>query len=134
MRMFLLRVVRGDATTGEARDTGMAAVLILLLLAWFFERSMYVTGALGVHLVNMTAPLVFRPAAVLWFGLSHLIGAIVSRLILILVFLIMVTPVGMIRRWLGADSLQLRTFRAGRSSVMKVRNHTFTGRDPEKPY
>ena len=33
-----------------------------------------------------------------------------------------------------ADSLKLKAFKSGEKSVMIVRNHTFAGRDIEKPY
>ncbi len=51
-----------------------------------------------------------------------------------LVFALVITPIGLVRRALGKDSLRLRAFRAGNESVMTVRNHTFTAADLEKPY
>jgi len=134
MTTFLRNVVRGEATNAQARDTGMAMVLILLLFAFFQGRNGYVLAAIGVHVLNMTAPQAFRPAAVVWFGMSHLLGTVASKILLAVVFFVIVTPVGLVRRLLGADSLQLQTFKAGRSSVMNVRNHTFTGKDIEQPY
>ena len=41
------------------------------------------------------------------------------------VFALVVTPIGLLRRALGKDSLRLRAFRSGDESVMVVRNHTF---------
>ena len=134
MTTFIRRILRGDATRQQAQDTGMALVLVLLLLAFFRDWRGYVSAAMGVHLVNMIAPRVFRHAAVVWFGTSHLLGALVSRVVLAIVFFVVVTPIGMLRRFSGADSLRLRTFKHGRSSVMKVRNHTFAGPDLEHPY
>jgi hypothetical protein len=134
MISFVRRVLRGDASRQQAQDTGMALVLILLLLAVFRAERTPVTVAIAVHLINMIAPQLFRPAAVVWFALSHILGAVVSRVVLATVFFVVVTPIGMMRRLLGADSLQLRKFKSGRSSVMKVRNHTFTGPDLEHPY
>jgi hypothetical protein len=131
---FVRSVLRGDATRDQARDTGMALVLILLLFAVFQERIGFVLAAIGVHVLNMTAPQIFRPAAVVWFGLSHLLGTVVSKVLLAVVFFVVVTPVGRLRRLMGADSLQLQAFKAGSSSVMKVRNHLFTGKDLEQPY
>ena len=64
----------------------------------------------------------------------HVLGAIVSKIVLGVIFFLVVTPIGVIRRWIGADALQLRTFKSGRSSVMTVRNHTYTAADLEHPY
>ena len=91
-------------------------------------------AALIVHVVNMTVPQVFRPVAIVWFGLAHLLGAVASRVLMFVVFALVVTPIGLLRRALGKDSLRLRAFRSGDESVMVVRNHTFSAGDLEKPY
>jgi hypothetical protein len=82
----------------------------------------------------MIVPQVFGPVAIVWFGLAHLLGAVTSRVLMLVVFALIVTPIGLVRRVLGKDSLRLRAFRAGPESVMVVRNHTFTAGDLEKPY
>ena len=121
-------------TRDQSRDTGMAMVLLLLLGLIKWGRSELLIAAFIVHIVNMIVPQVFRPVAVLWFGLAHLLGAVASRVLMFIVFALVVTPIGLIRRVLGKDSLRLRAFRAGNESVMVVRNHTFTASDLEKPY
>jgi len=121
-------------TRDQSRDTGMAMVLLLLLALLKWGRSELLIAAFIVHIVNMIVPQVFRPVAVLWFGLAHLLGAVASRVLMFIVFALVVTPIGLIRRVLGKDSLRLRAFRAGNESVMVVRNHTFTASDLEKPY
>jgi hypothetical protein len=130
----VMRVLRGDATREQARDTGMAMVLVLLVLWLFNPRDGIVIAAVAVHLLTMVTPQAFRPLAVLWFGLSHVLGLVVSSAILSLIFFAVVTPIGVLRRIMGADSLKLRAFKRGRTSVMTVRNHTFIGNDLEKPY
>jgi hypothetical protein len=134
MNEFLTKVLRGIATRDQAKDTGMAVVLILLIAALARKKFGYVDIAIVVHVINMIAPQVFRPAAVVWFGFSHVMGNVVSRLIMAIVFFLVVTPIGVWRRLSGADALQLKPFKAGRGSVMEERNHTFTGKDIEQPY
>jgi len=77
---------------------------------------------------------VYRPVAVVWLGLSNAMGWVVSRALLSVIFLVVVTPVGLVRRWLGKDALRLREYREGRDSVMQTRNHTYTAEDIRKPY
>jgi hypothetical protein len=134
MKLFLSRILRGDATRDQAKDTGMALVLVFFLVWLFRRRDGDIAAALVLHLVTMVAPQVFRPFAVVWFGLSHLLGTIASRIVLSVVFFVVVTPVAIWRRMIGADSLQLKSFGRGTESVMKVRNHTFVGKDLEQPY
>ena len=82
----------------------------------------------------MIAPQVFRPVAIAWFGLAHLLGASRRACCCCSCLRLVVTPIGLLRRALGKDSLRLRAFKAGDESVMVVRNHTFTAGDLEKPY
>jgi hypothetical protein len=121
-------------TRDQSRDTGMAMVLLLLLGQVAFKRDGLLLTALALHVVNMVAPQVFRPVAVVWLGLSHLVGAIVSRVLLAIVYAFVVTPMGLLRRVAGKDSLRLRAFQASDASVMVTRNHRFSASDLEKPY
>jgi hypothetical protein len=121
-------------TRDQSRDTGMAMVLLLVLALLKWGRNELLIAALIVHVVNMIVPQVFRPVAIAWFGLARLLGAVASRVLMFVVFALVVTPIGLLRRALGKDSLRLRAFRSGDESVMVVRNHTFTASDLEKPY
>jgi hypothetical protein len=120
-------------TRDQSRDTGMAMVLLLVLALLKWGRNELLIAALIVHVVNMIVPQVFRPVAIAWFGLARLLGAVASRVLMFVVFALVVTPIGLLRRALGKDSLRLRAFRSGDESVMLVRNHTFTASDLEKP-
>jgi hypothetical protein len=127
-------ITRDHGARARSRDTGMAMVLLLLLAYLEFGSAALLVAALVLHVLDMVAPQVFRPLAPLWYGLGHLLGAISSRVLMFLVFALVVTPIGLLRRALGKDSLCLRAFRAGNDSVMVVRNHRFTAGDLEKPY
>lgn len=124
----------GPITPAQSRDTGMALVLLCLILFVALDRPGLVVAALVLQVVTMTAPGLFRPAAVVWLGLSHALGAVMSRVLLGVVFYGLVTPMGLLRRALGKDDLHLRAFGAGDDSVLAVRDHTFTAADLERPY
>jgi saxitoxin biosynthesis operon SxtJ-like protein len=134
MKKIVADLFNRPITKDQSKDTGMAMVLLLLLASGAFKREVLVMVAIIVLLVDMTIPRFFRPIAVLWLGFSHLLGTIVSKILLTLVFFGVVTPIGLARKLLGFDSLKLRGFKSGDDSVMIVRNHIFTGKDIEKPY
>jgi len=121
-------------TKDQAKDTGMAMVLILLLLGVFLHNYIYIKFGILCLLIAMAIPLLFKYVAILWLGLSHFIGTFVSKILLSVIFFLIVTPVGLIRRLLGYDSLKLSQFKAGTDSVMVLRNHTFKKEDINKPY
>ena len=121
-------------TKEQSRDTGMALVLLLLLVFLKSRKNGWLYAAISLQVIDMVVPRVFAPVAVLWFGLSHILGTVMSKVLLSILFFGLVTPVGFLRRLLGKDSLKLRAFRASQDSAMLVRNHLFTAKDIEKPY
>jgi len=129
-----LQSLRRNVTTAQSRDTGMAMVLLFLILAVFRKREGYLFVAIAMHVTNMIVPQIYRPIAVVWLGIADLLGAVVSRILLSIVFFAVVTPIAHLRRLLGKDSLKLRAFKASRESVMVERNHVFVGQDLERPY
>lgn len=121
-------------TTKEARDTGLAMALLSLLAAWFWSVWELTGLALVLVLLSLIFPRVFRPLAGPWFALSRLMGEISSRIVLTLLFFLVVTPVGLLRRLCGADPLQLRQWHQGNASVMRRRDHLYLPEDLERPY
>ena len=121
-------------TKDQSRDTGMAMVLLLLIVFVSRKRVGYLYVAIGLQVLNMIVPQIFRPIAVLWLGLSHVLGIVSSKILLSIVFFGVVTPIGFLRRLLGKDSLRLREFKASEESVLVVRNHKYSAGDLERPY
>jgi len=110
-----------NATPEQSRDTGMALVLLCLLLTYFWQLQPLLPLALILLLLTMVWPRAFRPLAGLWFGLAQVMGTVMSNVILTVLFFALVTPVGLVRRVLGADALQLKKWKQGRDSVFAVR-------------
>lgn len=121
-------------TKDQCKDTGTAIALLLLLIFVKTRRNGWLYAALAVQVIDMVLPRIFAPVAVLWFGLAHILGTVMSRVLLSILFFGLVTPVGILRRFLGKDSLKLRAFKASEESAMLVRNHVFIAKDIEKPY
>ena len=118
----------------QASDTGMAIMLILLLVGLFTKNDVYYKIAIPVLIINMTFPMFYYLFAIIWLGFSKLLGTVMSKIILTIVYIILVIPVGLFRRLIGKDSLQLSEFKKGGNSVMKTRNYNFTTKDIETPY
>jgi len=118
----------------QASDTGMAAVLILLLIGLFTHNNLYYKIAIPVLIINMTYPMFYYLLAIIWLGFSQLLGTIMSKIILTIVYVLMIVPVGVFRRLIGKDSLQLYKFKKSKNSVMKTRNYNFSSEDIKNPY
>lgn len=122
------------ATPEQAKDTGMALVLVCLLIyLWSGVREFTIAAVLFL-LVDMIRPTVYKPAARIWFGFANLIGTVMSKVILTIIFFILVTPVGLIRKAMGKDSLRLHEWKKGSRSVFRIRNAKVTENDIVNPY
>jgi hypothetical protein len=122
------------STPEQAKDTGMAMVLICLLLGYWGKFPKFLPVSLVLLIITMAWPKAFKPLAGLWFGLSHLLSSVVSRVLLTVVFFLIVTPIAIIRRWAGADTLQLKKWKQGQDSVFVVREGPVQGKDMANPY
>jgi hypothetical protein len=127
-----LRNFRPDAQ--KAKDTGMAMVLLLLIIGLWRNEDICFKIALVVLLIDMIVPKVFTPLAYIWFGIAYILGTVSSKILLFLVYMIMVLPVGIIRRMSGKDVMLVQKWKKSHESVFKTRNHLFTAADIDKPY
>jgi large-conductance mechanosensitive channel len=118
----------------QAKDTGLAMVLILLIVQYIKHPGWLIMATIAVLVLVMTWPAVFNPLARVWFGFSHFLGSIVSKILLTVVFFLIVTPVGVVRKVLGADPMRCRAWRKGDDSVLVERKHQYLQEDLKKPY
>ncbi len=123
-----------DVSTEQTKDFGQVVCLGFLLGAYFSEQTWVLQTAILLLVTNLVCPVAYRVFARVWFGLSRLLGLVMSKVILALVFFLLVIPVGLARRLLGYDSLNLKKWKLDGSSVFKVRDHTFGPEDLNRPY
>jgi hypothetical protein len=124
--------MKKNITQEQCKDTGLAIILILLLVAWVTEATTYIGPVIIILILTMTWPKIFTMPARLWFSLSRLMGETVSKIILTLVFFLIVVPIGLIRKLLGKDSMGLKKWKKGDGTVFIQRHHTFSPADIEK--
>ena len=118
----------------QAKDTGLALVLVSLIVFFVTREIRYVTIAAALLLLDMIWPSFYKPAAKIWFGLSHVMGTVMSKVLLTAVYFVVLTPMGLLRALLGKDAMRLRQFKQGGDSVFRVRDHAFAAADIEQPF
>ena len=131
---------RKQVTPLQCRDTTQALTL-LCLIVWLFHGHVYwIYAAFGVLLFGMVLPSAMRLPARLWFGLSHVLGACMSRVLLSSIYGLILLPVALVRRAMGKDSLRLHSFQNGQNgqngqaSAFVCRDHVFEKDDLKNPY
>jgi hypothetical protein len=123
-----------ELTNKQDIETGILLSLAALLLAWLWEDWTFVGFAALALALALILPIVFRPVAFLWFGIAQILGFIVPGVLLALIFYVLVVPTGMVRKWMGKDSLDLNRFNQGRGSILKDRSHTYQAEDLTNPF
>lgn len=134
MKLLLRSIQELEPNRRQCLETAMllSAVLLLISLLNSFQEIGWVS--LGILLLALLVPRLFYLLAKLWFGLALILGWFSSRILLALIFFLLVTPVGLLRRWMGKDRLMLRQFKKDSTSVMIKRNHRFTAEDLHRPF
>jgi len=113
---------------------GLAFLLIILLAAAFYEKLWLLPYGIVLLLIMMTKPGLLTPLSKIWFLLAEKIALVMSSLILIVIFYSIVCPVGLVRKLLGYDPMQLKRWKKDKGSVFKIRQGKLLAKDLEMPY
>lgn len=112
-------------------NSGLALIFILLLVIFLGKHEFLMLPTLAVTLLLMIRPTLFRPFAALWLGFSEVLGRVMSKVILTLVFLLVVTPIALVRSLGGADAMQKKKWKQDTGSVYRTIDKTLGPEDLE---
>ena len=122
-------------TNEQCKDSGLALILLALLAVWFgFEKDIFLAAAILVLIINMAIPILLKPFAFFWFGLSQIMGEVVSRVLLSVLFFLVVTPIGILIRLCGKDSMRLKGWKNDSESLFVDCSRTYSASDLENPF
>jgi hypothetical protein len=109
------------------RDFGVAVGGVLVLLgAWWLYRDKFAgvrpyflgVGA-ALVLLGLVFPRALRWPNRAWMALAEVLGYVMTRVVLALVYFLIVTPIGVAKRLTGWDPLSRRAPRAGGGSYWR---------------
>jgi hypothetical protein len=120
--MSLIKDVRADLAHLPVTEKSIrsfayvmaGAFFILAMLVFFFgqirERSFWIAGIAALFLLMFWfLPALLKPLYIFWMLLSFVLGWLMSRLLLTLLFFLVITPIGLVMRLFGKDILQQKT-------------------------
>lgn len=109
------RLVVDEVVSGSSnRSFGFTFAIVFTIVAlWPLLRGRSVRGwaliaAAAFLLAALALPRVLAPLSQVWLKFGLFLHACISPIIMGLVFYTTVTPIGLVRRWLGQDPLRLR--------------------------
>ena len=113
---------------------GIAFLVITLLMLIRHRHSVIPTSIISAlfFVVSLTIPGVLKPVYIFWMKLAFVLGWINTRLILIIIFYVLFTPVGLIMRLFRADLLDRKIDRNRDSYWKKREKKVFNPTDYER--
>ncbi len=126
--------IKSNFSKKQLTDAGLALILLCLLLFILHGNKVFIYGAIIAAFLTMINTSIIYPWAVIWFSLTEILGTIVSKVLLGIIYLIVVWPIGFARRLSGKDPLQLKDFGNSTDSVFRVREKQYTSKDIDTPY
>ena len=100
----------------------------------FSHSDRLLLAAIVAMVLTMVWPAIFRLPARLWFGFSHILGTVISKILLSVVFFVVVSPIGLFRKLIGKDAMKMKQWKKGPESAFRSRDQVYRAEDLEKPY
>jgi hypothetical protein len=126
----VIKLEKYSATDGELRKfAAILATVIAILAAWFYWRTNSVPTWNTPVLSLLLIPAAFKPRLLapfysLWMNLGHGLGWLNTRIILAVMFYLVLSPVGLLRRLFGNDGLQLSKKTSGKTCAVKLKQRS----------
>ena len=98
----------------DIRSFGITIGIILFIISatlLYYDKSSYQIIAYiggGFIALGIIIPILLKPIYILWMTFAVMLGWVMTRVILSLVFYLIMTPIGLITKLLGEDFLDLK--------------------------
>ncbi len=120
--------------------TVMLGLVVPLIIIWINDwelvRAAWIVSIIGLVflMAGLLVPMWLRPVFIFWMLLALVLGTVVTRIIITIVFYLMITPIGWIRRTFGTRDLMGLRPDARRESYWIDRKDTFQSDQMKKQY
>ena len=98
----------------DIRSFGITIGIIILIISavlFYYDNSSHqIIAYLGGGLIGLgiLIPILLKPIYILWMTFAVILGWVMTRVILSLMFYLIITPIGLLTRLLGEDFLALK--------------------------
>ncbi len=119
--------------TKEKNQETILAIVLGLLVIWFFTKiQVLLVVSLCLVIVGLFSQWVSGWITFLWLKLSHVMGYVMSRVILSAIFFLFLFPIALLSRLFKKDLMQLKKTKG--TSYYHERNHQYLKDDLENPW
>ena len=115
------------------QETVLAIVLGLLVIWYFTKVTPLIYSALILVAIALFSQSLSGVITFLWLKLSHVMGFVMSKVILSAVFFLFLFPIAMLARTFSKNPLQLKKVASG-ESYYRTRDQLYQKEDLENPW
>jgi len=114
MMEMLRQLIKTSADRREIRKFAVPIAVLLLAIGGFalWREKSFAWPLIGFSAFLVAAayilPVILRPLYVPWMALAAVLGYVMTRVLLTVTFYFMITPIGLLRKLFGNDSLNRR--------------------------
>ena len=99
----------------EIRNFGIMIGIILIIISsllFYYNKDVYqIFAIISVIIISLGLfiPIILKPVYFSWMTFAVILGWVMTRVILTLIFYLIITPIGLLARLFGEDFLALKT-------------------------
>lgn len=116
------------------REKNLESCLVIsmgLVLLWFIYQLKWLLAiALIIGIIGLFFNALATGITWFWYKLSDILGFVMSKLLLSIVFFVILFPIALLSRLFNKNTLQLKK-KTDLESYWKLRNHEYTAKDME---
>ena len=109
-------------------ETILVFIGVCVVLFWIYNKKIFLLVSLLLILLSLTSEAAVNKISSAWLKFSELLGKVMSRIILSVVYYVILVPIAFLFRLTGKDQLQLKK---SKNSYYLERNHQYTKSDVE---
>jgi hypothetical protein len=113
-----------------------AVLLIVSILLFIYEKPLasYFFGAgIGFQIIAQVFPIIFLPLQKIWMTFAVLMGFVMTRVILSILFYLVITPISFVSKIFQKDFLNLK-IEKDKKSYWNLRNENYDKSSTEKQF
>ena len=118
--------------TTREKDSVLAVIILLLLVLFIFKNRVWIYLALILSFLSILSPLATAWLHSVWNFLTEILGRISGTIILTVVFILILMPTAILKKWFGKKEMILK--KGNIRSTFQIRNHEYTEQDFDNPW
>jgi len=112
----------------KSLETILVLVLVQIIIFLYSRQPVWLYAAVTLGLLGLLIPVLADKIHTIWMKFAHILGYIMSRVLLTLIFFLFLLPLSVLSKLFSRNSIELK---ANGNSNFKERNFTYTSESLE---